>query len=355
MSVLNLARPELLGRKGYTAALGRFDMTRLHANEAPGFEDIEDDELNRYPPPRPIAVNQRLSELLGISPEHLLVTRGSNEGIDLLVRAFCRGGIDSIVTCPPTFGMYEVCAEVQGAAVIKVPLDDEFDLDCDAVVDAVNNSQGSAKLVFVCSPANPTGSHLDVDRLESLCQSLKDKAVVVLDQAYIEFSDKPDSFDSDIGFDNLVVLRTFSKAYGLAGLRCGLVIAKPQVIALLDSLLAPYSTPTPTIKGVLDALSDTNLVRSRKRIEDVANEKKKLIAFLDQSDLISKRFPSDSNFVLVQSPRAQELYDHVYSRNILIRSFIRTERLENCLRITVGSQTENNRLMAAFEELSNVQ
>ena len=353
MSVLNLARPELLGRSGYTAALGRFDLTRLHANELPDFNDGDDSGLNRYPPPRPVALTQRLGEVLEVPADYLLVTRGSNEGIDLLVRAFCRSGLDSVVTCPPTFGMYRVCAEVQGADVIEVPLDAQFDLDVDAVATNVKSSDNTAKLVFLCSPANPTGAHLSPARVESLCHALRNSAIVVLDQAYIEFCDNTNLLNLCNRFDNLVMLRTFSKAYGLAGLRCGVVIANPEVTGLLDSLLAPYSTPTPTIDGVLSALDRENLQRGAKRLAEIASQKAALRAFLERSPLVTRIYPSDSNFFLIQSPRAQELYDHLLERGILVRSFINTERLKNSLRITVGNHIENAKLFAAFEEISD--
>ena len=352
MSVLQLARPELLGRSGYTAALGRFDVTRLHANELPSLDD-DDSGLNRYPPPRPVTLTARLAEILGVHTDCLLVTRGSNEGIDLLVRAFCRSGIDSIITCSPTFGMYRVCAEVQGAGVLDVALDADFDLDVDAVTAAVSQSDRTAKVVFLCSPANPTGAHLSPERVERLCHNLKDKAIVVLDQAYIEFCDNGILAEWCNRFGNLAVLRTFSKAYGLAGLRCGILVANPAITGLLDSLLAPYSTPTPTIDGVLDALSPRGLERSSRRLKEIAIQKSRLKAFLDQSPLVERVYPSDSNFFLIQSPRAQELYDHLLSRDILVRSFINTDRLNNGLRITVGNRSENASLIDAFEEFND--
>lgn len=351
MSVLNLARPHLVGRTGYTSALGRFDMTRLHANELPELDD--DSGLNRYPPPRPLAVTERLGELLGMQTGQLLLTRGSNEGIDLLVRGFCRESIDSIVVCPPTFGMYEVCADVQGANVQHVALNADYQLDVEAIVNTVTASKGTAKLVFLCSPANPTGSHMAENSIERLCTQLKDTALIVLDQAYIEFSPTAPVPDLLARFDNLVVLRTFSKAYGLAGLRCGLVAASEPVIALLDSLLAPYSTPTPTIDGMLRALSDAALARSQQRIELVLEQKQRLSDFLEASPLVTRRYPSDSNFLLIDSPHAKRLYEHVFARNILIRSFFSTPRLEHSLRVTVGNADENTRLMRAFEEFSH--
>ncbi len=350
MSVLELARPELLGRKGYIAALGRFDLTRLHANELPQLDDEDNEGWTRYPPPRPVALTRRLSQVIDVPETFLLVTRGSNEGIDLLMRAFCRAGLDSVITCPPTFGMYRVCAEVQGASVTEVPLDDDFDLDVDGVTDVVTKANGYVKLVFLCSPANPTGAHLSSDRIEQLCQNLTDKALVVLDQAYIEFCDNTNLQSLCEQYENLAVLRTFSKAYGLAGLRCGLVIANPSIINLLDSLLPPYSTPTPTIDGVLNALSPRNLEIGQQRLVKIERQKQRLLNFLERSDLVSYIYPSDSNFVLARVSHAQALYEHIHQRGILVRSFVTTKRLENCLRITVGNELETTQLFAAFEE-----
>ncbi|MEM7084228.1 MAG: histidinol-phosphate transaminase [Pseudomonadota bacterium] len=346
MSALDLARQALLHRQGYTSAVGRFDMTRLHANELPELDD--DCQWNRYPPPRPTELCERIGEQLGLPASSVLVTRGSNEGIDLLCRAFCEPG-ERIVTCSPTFGMYRVCAEVQGASEIDVPLDVDFDLDVDAIERAAQHP--SVKLVFVCSPANPTGNHVSIERLRTLCDSLASQAVIVLDQAYIEFSDDGRLTDLLASYDNLVVLRTFSKAYGLAGLRCGAVLANTPIITLLDSLLAPYSTPIPTIEGVLEALSEPGLVRAQARLAEVQRQKRRLLRYLQQCPLVECIYPSDTNFLLIKSPKANALFQHVHDRGILIRSFMALPRLEQCVRITVGNEVETTQLIAAIEEL----
>lgn len=352
MSIAKLARPELLGRSGYQAALGRFDLIRLHANESPQWDAAADEGLNRYPPPRPLELNTRLAEILNVNPEQLLVTRGSNEGIDLLVRTFCRSGVDQIITCPPTFGMYGICAQVQGAQELQIPLDDNYDLDSEAIIQAVSSEQiQPVKLVFICSPANPTGNTISWQRIDNVCTALAGRALVVLDQAYIEFTTDASVRQHLAKHDNLVVLRTFSKAYGLAGLRCGFVLAQCSVIELLDSILAPYSVPTPTIEGVLAALTPASLLTLNQRLSVIQREKSRVAAALLKLPTVDNIYPSASNFLLVRMQDADKIHAALKESGILVRNFSSSPRLSNCLRITIGSPTENDQLLSELQAL----
>src|SRR5690606_37428746 len=246
MKILELARPDIRALQPYQHASWEPSLERLHANEMPwrASGDTSVAGLNRYPEPQPVELLTHLARLYGVAPENLLVGRGSDEGIDLIVRAFCRAERDSVIICPPTFGMYKVSARIQGAGVIEVPLLRErgFAFDTEGVLAAWRDG---VKIVFVCSPNNPTGNLIEHTTIEQLCQALADRALVVVDEAYIEFADAPSAVTLLGRYSNLVVLRTLSKAYALAGARCGALIAHPEIVSLLARVLTPYAIPEP--------------------------------------------------------------------------------------------------------------
>lgn len=346
---LALARPDILTLKPYEHAVWDPAFERLHANENPwrANGDASLTGLNRYPECPPAALIERLAHVYGVKPEQLTVGRGSDEGIDLLCRAFCRAGQDSVIVCPPTFGFYKVAAKVQGANVIEVPLIKErnFALDRAAVLAAWNPS---VKLVFLCSPGNPTGTLLDANDMKSLCADLDGKAIVVIDEAYMEFADR-ESFSKSIGrFSNLVVLRTLSKAYALAGARVGSVIADAEIIALLNRVLPPYAIPTSTVETVLAATDSINRAQFEQRVATLISERNQLIAQLARSRLIKRVWPSDANFILVECVDADAVIDAAKSVKLVIRDQRSQPQLANCLRITVGAPEQNARLIGAL-------
>ena len=349
--ILDLARPDLRSLIPYTP--GRFEpgVVRLNANEspyrAPG--DSTDRGLNRYPPPRPETLRGRLAGHYGVSSDELLITRGSSEAIDVLIRAFCSARRDAVVVCPPTFDMYRLYASIQGADLIQVPLlraDDpakDFALDTDGVIAALD---GRTKLVFICSPNNPTGRSMARGDVERICRAAEGRALVVLDEAYREFSSVP-SFEPLGRRYEIVRLRTLSKFVSLAGVRCGALIGPPRLIEFLGNVLPPYTFPTPSIELTLEALSTYSLGVSNERITELRNERSRLATALGTVGEITKVWPSDGNFLLVETRDAAIFAETVHRAGILVRTFAKHTGLTNCVRITVGRPDQNDLLLAA--------
>jgi len=342
---LALARPDILTLKPYEHAVWDPAFERLHANENPWRAEGDSSltGLNRYPECPPLALVERLASVYGVKPAQLAVGRGSDEGIDLLCRAFCRAGQDSVIVCPPTFGFYKVAAKVQGANVIEVPLlkEKDFAVNRAAVLAAWNPS---VKLVFLCSPGNPTGTLLDANDVQALCANLNGKAIVVIDEAYVEFSGR-DSFAQLIErFTNLVVLRTLSKAYALAGARVGSIIADQDIIELLNRVLPPYAIPTSTVEAVLAVTDAKQRPQFEQRVATLIGERATLGAQLRRSPLIKRVWPSDANFILVECVDADAVLAAAKSVRLAIRDQRSQASLANCLRITIGTPEQNARL-----------
>ena len=347
--VTQLARPEIVALKAYEHAVWEPELERLHANELPwrSFADESAAGLNRYPEPQPRVLVERLASLYGVAPESLLVGRGSDEAIDLLVRGFCRAGRDSVVICPPTFGMYSVAARIQGADVVTVPLraDADFALDERAVLDSCTRE---VKLVFLCSPNNPTGTLLSEDSIISLTRALEGRAVVVVDEAYIEFS-SAQSLARRIGdLPQLAILRTLSKAYALAGARCGTLIADPEVINLLRKVIPPYAIAQLSMEAVLKVLEPAQLAISKERLETIVSERDRLLVAFARLAGVIRVWPSASNFILVEFADAPLALARARGAHFLIRDVRGYPGLGRCLRITVGSPEQNNRLLEAL-------
>ncbi len=351
--VLNLARPELRRLKPYVPGEYEPDTLRLNANEspwrAPG--DSTARGLNRYPPPRPEVLTELLGKYYRVPKTELLVTRGSSEAIDILIRGFCAAGKDSILICPPTFDMYRVYAEIQGAGIIRVPLRrsadvrDDFGLDTDAVLRGLD---GGAKIAFICTPNNPTGSSVPESSIERICKESRGRAVIVIDEAYTEFSDRPNLRPLQERFDHVVLLRTLSKFVSLAGVRCGTIVAAQSVIEFLSQVLPPYTFPTPSIELVTQALGADSLAVAEERIQILRSERARLIAALSALPKVEKVWPSDANFILIQARNGHELVRRARDAGILIRVFDNDPSLANCVRITVGRPEDNDRLLAAL-------
>ena len=349
-AVLQIARPELTDLVPYSHAEWEPKLERLHANELPWRTpgDNSPAGLNRYPEPQPRRLVTRLAELYGVSADRVLVGRGSDEAIDLLVRAFCRAQQDRIMVFPPTFGMYEVAARIQGADVIEIPLLQArgFALDEGAILESW---QPGTKLLFFCSPNNPTGNLLDSAVIERVCARLADAAIIVVDEAYVEFSGV-ESFAALLEHhDNLVVLRTLSKAYALAGARCGVLLGDPALVSLLRRLIPPYAIPSPTLEAALTALDPPQLAIARARLELIAAERERMTVALRASPLIADVWPSAANFLLVRCIDVEHAFRALLDRGLLVRDLRRRPTLENCLRITIGTPEQNLRLLGALE------
>lgn len=348
--VLALARPEIRALKPYSHAAWEPGLVRLHANENPWRDeaDVSGMGLNRYPEPQPAGLVARVAGLYGVAPAQVLLARGSDEGIDLLVRAFCAAGRDRILVCPPTFGMYRVAASIQGAGVVELPLDRRRGFALDAAGVAAAWSPG-LKIVFLCSPNNPTGNLLDPVAVGQVLEACAGRSLVVVDEAYAEFAPGASLVPWLARYPHLVILRTLSKAYGLAGARLGAVLGAPDVIELLRKMIPPYALTVPTIEAALAALSPAGLERCRARVDTLIEERGRLAAALAMLPLIEKVWPSDANFLLVECADAGRLLAAGIRGGLLVRDLRAQPGLERCLRITVGTPAENARLLASLE------
>ena len=348
--VSEIARPDIVALKAYEHASWEPSLERLHANELPwrasGDESVAG--LNRYPEPQPSELVEGLADLYGVAPETVLVGRGSDEAIDLLTRSFCRAGRDAVVVCPPTFGMYSVSARIQGAEVITVPLraDAGFALDERAVLEKCTPD---VKLVFLCSPNNPTGNLLDEQAILRLAARLAGRAVVVVDEAYIEFAGSVSLARHLPKLPHLAILRTLSKAHGLAGARCGALIADPEVVSLLRKVIPPYAIAQLTLEAVLRQLAPVELAESQTNIEVILSERKRLTEALAQLKRVVHVWRSDANFKLAQFDDAGAALQLARDTQLLVRDARGYPGLGQSLRITVGSVIQNNRLLEAWQ------
>ena len=349
-SVLKLIRPDILALTAYSSARKESKGGRvwLDANENPETPSGHKPLLNRYPEPQPADLVAQLAALYGVAPAQVLVTRGSDESIDLLLRTFCRAGQDAILITPPTYGLYVVAAGIQGARTVTVPLIRErnFALDTAAALMAVTQE---VKLIFLCSPNNPTGGLLDRGAVLSLVRSLAGRAVVVVDEAYVDFSGQPSLAAEIPANPNLVVLRTLSKAYGLAGARVGTTIADPDVIAVLQKVIAPYPVPTPVLTAALAALTPAGLAAAQNSVAALISERSRLAAALAKLSAVKRVWPSDTNYLLVEVADAAKTMAAGRAAGVIWRD--RSKDVSNCIRITVGAAEENN---ATLEVLSSL-
>jgi len=347
MDIVRLARPEIVAMKPYVSARNSAaaDGVLLNANEAPAVH-VEDPQwrslsLHRYPQPQPAALRSRLAELYAVGEDNLLVTRGSDEGIDLLTRVFCRAGQDAIIECTPCFGMYRIAATIQGARVIDVPREAEngFRIDFDKLEQTIRDQPG-VRLVFLTSPNNPTGDLIGRDRLESVLRAAEGRALVVLDEAYIEFSNENSAAELIGRWPHLVVLRTLSKAWAAAGIRCGVVIADPAVIGLLLRVIAPYPLSAIAIDAALRAISADSRVRQQEFVQSVRQRRADLYRFMSSLDWVTQAWQGEANFILVRVADASGLVGWCAGHGIRIRDFSTQKQLEGCVRVTIGSPTE---------------
>ena len=355
MDINRLARPEILAMKPYVSARSSAaaDGILLNANESP-YTHVDDPRwqnlsLNRYPSPQPGELRERLAGLYAVDQSRLLITRGSDEGIDLLTRVFCRAGEDAIVECSPCFGMYRIAANIQGARIVDVPrkAKQQFQIDFEALESAIIGDAG-VKLVFLTSPNNPTGDLISRADLVRILKTCEGRALVVMDEAYIEFSEVDSAIDLLDQYPQLVVLRTLSKAWAAAGVRCGIVIADPAVIALLQRIIAPYPIAATAIDAALVAVSEQAAERQRVFVQLVKNAKADILDFLSGCDWIQEVTKSHANFVLLRVADADRLVKWCADKGIRIRNFASYAQLQGCVRLTIGSQQEMDAVKAAF-------
>jgi histidinol-phosphate aminotransferase len=348
--IQELARPDIVALEPYQHASWEPHLERLHANELPWrpANDGSAAGLNRYPEPQPRALVEGLASLYGVAPASVLVGRGSDEAIDLLTRAFCRAGMDAVLVCPPTFGMYAVSARIQGAEVLQAPLSaaDGFAVDEHALLERCT---AAVKLVFLCSPNNPTGNLLDEEVIVRIARRLTGRALLVIDEAYIEFAGRRSLARLVAELPNLAVLRTLSKAYGLAGARCGALVADPEIIALLRKIIPPYAIPQLTLEAALERLTPEACAHSRARVEELLAERERLLRALPRLPRVTRVWPSAANFVLAEFTDAGAALARAREARLLVRDARRYPGLGRALRITVGTAEQNGRLLEAWQ------
>jgi len=322
----------------------------LNANESPTTAANDADGLlRRYPEPQPQALREAMAALYGVQVPQVLATRGSDEGIDLLLRAFCVPGKGAIVIAPPVFGMYAVCARLHGAHVLAVPAQDGeagWRSDLGAMGQAA--LRGGARLVFVCNPGNPSGEAIPADAIERLACRLRGKALLVVDGAYAEFADNDDGMALLAGNENLVLLRTLSKAHALAGARIGCLLAAAELIDMLKRCQAPYPLAQPAVAAALAALTPQALARARNAVVQVRSERQRLLAALRQSPGVRRVYSSQGNFLLLRCDDAQVTFAALLAAGVVVRDMRATPGLEDALRISIGTVQQNERVLAVL-------
>lgn len=354
-SPLSLVREDLRDFAGYQSARSQRlqGSVWLNANESPWRNDADGDgSLRRYPDPQPQALREALAGLYGCAPGQLLAGRGSDEGIDLLVRAVCRPGGDAVLVTTPTFGMYAVSARLHGTRVLDVPLvEDARGWHCDFAAIAAAVRRDGVKLVFLCSPGNPTGALLPLDGIARLARELDGQALVVVDEAYLEFADAPSAISLLPAQRNVAVLRTLSKAHALAAARIGSVIADADLIDVLRRCQAPYPLPAACTAQALQALAPQVRSVTVEHIATVRGERELLRAALAELPGVRRAYDSRANFVLARFDDAQAAFDALLAAGVVVRDMRSAPGLGDALRISLGTPEQNRQVLAVLKEV----
>lgn len=342
MNIKSLVRKNIVNMKPYSSARDEFKGEAeifLDANENP-----YPSPYNRYPDPLQWKVKEKLSELKGVKPEQTFLGNGSDEAIDLLIRAFCEPHVDSILITPPTYGMYAVCADVNAVGIEQLSLTPDFDIDLNTLP---KTFKSHTKILFLCSPNNPSGNLLSREKVVEVLNRFP--GLVVVDEAYIDFASSQ-SFTSELSnYPSLVILQTFSKAWGLAGLRLGMCFASEEIINIINKIKYPYNVNVFTQEQALSALLNVN--KKNESVKEIISERYKLADSLSKLSIVKKIFPSDANFLLVQVDNAPATYEYLMQRGIIVRDRSKVTLCNNCIRITIGTPKENQDLLTALKEL----
>ncbi|WP_293793091.1 histidinol-phosphate transaminase [uncultured Pantoea sp.] len=352
LNIEALARANVRALTPYQSArrLGGNGDVWLNANEFPlpvPFE-LSQQTLNRYPECQPKIVIERYAAYAGLTPEQVLVSRGADEGIELLMRAFCEPGKDAILFCPPTYGMYSVSAETIGIEYRTVAALDDWQLNLPAIADQLDG----VKVVYMCSPNNPTGNLINPDDIRELLEMTAGKALVVADEAYIEFCPEATLAGWLQEYPHLVILRTLSKAFALAGLRCGFTLANKPVIDLLMKVIAPYPLATPVADVAGQALSEQGIALMRQHVAELNANRAWLFEQLPQISVVQQVFPSETNYILARFTDSPKVFKTLWDQGIILRDQNKNPGLAGCLRISIGTRKECERLIAALQALS---
>lgn len=342
----SLLRPHIAKLQPYTSARDEYtgkEGVFLDANENP-FGSITEQDFNRYPDPYQSALKEEIAKIKGVRSSQIFLGNGSDEAIDLLYRAFCNPGKDNVILLPPTYGMYEVSANINDVEIRKVALTPDFQLQPDQILAAADPN---SKILFICSPNNPSANKAKREDILFLLENFK--GLVVVDEAYIDFSDEP-SFTTELDrFPNLLVMQTFSKAWGLASLRLGMAFASEELIRILNKIKPPYNISGLTQETVLAAIKDKAKVD--RMIQDILAEREFLKRELEKLPFVQKIHPSHANFLLVQIPNANQVYDDLIEEKVIVRNRAKVLLCADCLRITVGTREENEALLKALSKV----
>lgn len=351
MSISPLSRKNIQVLTPYQSArrLGGKGDIWLNANEYPTSPDFDltHRTFNRYPEPQPQAVIEGYANYAGVTPENVLVSRGGDESIELIIRAFCEAE-DSVLYCPPTYGMYSVSAETCGIALKTVPLTADFQLN----LPEIERQISGVKVVFVCSPNNPTGTLVNRTDLLALLKMTRDKAIVVVDEAYIEFCPQATMVTELKNYPHLAIIRTLSKAFALAGLRCGFTLANKDLIEVLQKVIAPYPLPVPVADLAAQALQPAGLQAMQQRVQEILQNRTALEADLRSLPCVENVFQSDGNYLLVKFKDGQKIFKTLWDQGIILRNQHSALMLENCIRITIGTAEENRRVIEAIRKIA---
>ena len=342
----NLVRENVKQMKPYSTARDEFkdfdiaDMIFLDANENP-FEN----GVNRYPDPQQGSVKEVLAKQKFVKTNQILLGNGSDEVLDLLFRAFCEPKKDNVITLPPTYGMYGVLANINAVENREVLLSDDFQPQIEKIIEAVDEN---TKVIFLCSPNNPTGNSFSDESVAYLLQNFR--GLVVIDEAYIDFS-KKDSWSNELDeYPNLIITQTLSKAYGLAGIRLGVCYASAEIISVLNKIKPPYNVNELTQKRAIERLGATEKIKAE--IESIITQREKLLKELLDVKFVEKIYPTEANFILVKVDDANKRYDKLIAKGIVIRNRTTQPLCDNCLRFTVGTEQENMKLIVALKEMN---
>lgn len=340
-----ILRNNIKNLKPYSSARDEFKgeaSVYLDANEN-SFGSPLHKAYNRYPDPLQYEVKVRLSEIKGVPPRNIFLGNGSDEAIDILFRSFCNPGVDNVIIVPPTYGMYEVSANINDVALKKVNLNADYQLNLEGIAEAID---ANTKMIFICSPNNPTGNSINREDIETILNNFG--GLVVIDEAYINYSRQKSFIQELTEYANLVVLQTLSKAWGLAALRIGMAFASEEIIEIFNKVKPPYNINKASQELALEALQ--NITQTNAWIKETLIERDNLVLLLKKLDFVLDIYPSDANFILVKTSDANGIYDYLVSEGIIVRNRSKIELCEGCLRITVGTPSENESLIHTLQK-----
>ncbi|MEO8861237.1 MAG: histidinol-phosphate transaminase, partial [Ginsengibacter sp.] len=344
----SLVRENIKSLKPYSSARTEYSgdaSVFLDANEN-SYGSPLDENFNRYPDPLQWELKEALSKIKGVPPKNIFVGNGSDEVIDLAFRIFCEPASDNVIICPPTYGMYKVCANINNVTVKEINLTSDFQLDVDRILEQINSK---TKLLFICSPNNPTGNNLNRIDIETLLNNFP--GILIIDEAYINYSKQKTFLQELTEYENLLVMQTLSKAWGLAALRLGLAFASEKIIDLFNKVKPPYNINLASQQLGLKALEGIKEVNAN--IKTTVVQRELLEQGLMKFDFIEKIYPSDANFILIKTKNADELYQYLSGKKIIVRNRSKEPLCENCIRVTVGTPVENMTLIEALKNYKN--